>query len=141
MSAPKTETETEIDPAPGVTTAPPPRRRGSWWSLILIVGLVWGGSQAMHWWRSEQAARTLQSQARPGDILMLTTSTCPYCAKARAWMSARSVPWQECDVEHEPRCALLYEARGAPGVPLMSVKGEWNLGFDPLWLSEAITRR
>ena len=130
---------------PDSLPAPPPDipsgragLRGSWWSLILIVGAVWGGSQALSWWRNDQAGRTVQSLAKPGDILMLTTATCPYCAKAREWMSARSVPWQECDVERDQRCALLYQARGAPGVPLMNVKGQWNLGFNALWLSEAI---
>jgi glutaredoxin len=129
---------TPSDTRRDVARGPSPRLRGSLWSLAVIVALVWGGSLALNWWRNDRATRTLQSLARPGDILMLTTATCPYCAKARAWMSARSVPWQECDVERDERCARVYQAQGTPGVPLMNVKGQWRLGFDPLWVSDAI---
>ncbi len=124
------------DPAPSAQARRPSFR--SWMVLAVMVLGTWGGSQAINWWRGERATEVLQTLAQPGDILMLTTTSCPYCAKARAWMSAHKVPWVECNVETDARCALLFQAQGSPGVPLMRVKGQWRLGFDPASVSEAL---
>lgn len=103
-----------------------------------MVVVVAGGSQALHWWQAESAARTVQRFAKTGDITLYTTSTCPYCAKARRWLDDHHVPWRECKIEQDPTCQQTFAAQGAPGVPLMSVKGQWHLGFDAIWLSQAL---
>jgi hypothetical protein len=53
-------------------------------------------------------------------------------------MKSHGIPWQECDVERDAVCRQAFEAQGAPGTPLMQVKGRWGLGFDADWLSRAI---
>lgn len=120
------------------SVAPPRPSRRSWLMLAIMVSVIWGGSQAVGWWRQERAAQAVQAHARAGDIVMFTTDTCPYCERARQWLQAHSVPWQECNVERHAPCALLYQSRGSPGVPLMRVKGQWSLGFDPVWVGEAL---
>lgn len=112
--------------------------RGSWKSLIVIVAVVVGGTQAWHWWRDERSAALIQQHVQPTDITMYTTSTCPYCAKARAWFSQHAIPWRECNVDTHATCMAMYEAQGAPGVPLMHVRGRWHLGFEPAWLGQVL---
>lgn len=118
-----------------------PPRKASWRSLLVIVAVVWGSSQAWSWWRQTQATQTVQAQARAGDILMLTTTDCPYCAKARAWFKQHAVPWQECNIEQHDACRRLFDAQGAPGVPLLNVRGQWRLGFDADWMATTLAAR
>lgn len=112
--------------------------RGSWKSLAVLLVVIVGGSQAWSWWQGEQSAALVKRLAAPGSIIMYTTSSCPYCARARQWLTQHAIPWRECNVELERPCQLAYEAQGAPGVPLMQANGHWHLGFDPAWLGQAL---
>lgn len=115
-----------------------PRRPHQWWVLAGILLVFVGGSKGWSWWTQERAASTIRQFVQPGDITMYSTVSCIYCAKAREWLDSHQVPWQECDVELNAVCRQAYESQGAPGTPLMSVKGRWHLGFDPAWMSEAM---
>ncbi len=112
--------------------------RPSWWSLALTIVVVAGASQALHWWQAQSAARTVQQLAKAGDVTLYTTSTCHYCAKARQWLENHQIPWRECNIEQDRTCQQAFAAQGAPGVPLMNVKGQWHLGFDAVWLGQAL---
>jgi glutaredoxin len=61
---------------------------------------------------------------------MLSSTTCAYCAKARAWMREHDVAFTECFIETDAACASQYQAARAPGTPLMLVRGQPMLGFD-----------
>ena len=113
-------------------------RPHQWWVLAGIVLVFVGGSKGLHWWSQERAASTVRQFVKPGDITMYSTESCIYCAKARDWLDSHQVPWQECDVERDAACGQAYAAQGAPGTPLMLVKGRWHLGFDAEWLSQAM---
>lgn len=115
-----------------------PRRPQSWLSLVVIVGVVWGGHQVWSQWREHRDIHAIRATARAQDIVMFTTDDCPYCAKARTWFKANEVPWRECNIERNALCKQVFDARGAPGVPLLHVRGQWQLGFDPAWLAKAL---
>jgi glutaredoxin len=97
-----------------------------------------GVSEGLSWWSQERAADTVRQHAKAGDITMYSTTTCPYCAKARDWLNGHAIPWRECNVDQDKACLQVYDTQGAPGTPLMSVKGRWHLGFDAGWLGEAL---
>lgn len=123
---------------------PPEPTRGSlgrrgWVSLIIVLASVTALSQGWSWWRERGIVRTVKAEATAGDIEMFTTLTCPYCAQARYWLDRHAVPWQECNVDTSATCRARFEAKGAPGVPLMHVRGEWQLGFDASRLARTLS--
>lgn len=120
------------------TTPEHNRTRGSLQSLALVLLVVLGATQAWSWWQDRQAAQLVRQHAQDAAILMYTTNTCPYCARARSWLDAHEIAWQECNVDRSDACARAYAAAGSPGVPLLNVKGRWHLGFDAAWLAKAL---
>ena len=115
-----------------------PTQRRSLISLVLLV-LVVGG--AMAWWREHLAGnlgRQLAQQARPGDILMISSTTCPFCERARRWLTLHQVPFTECFIERDAACADRYQALGARGTPTMWVRGQAQLGFSPQQVNQRL---
>lgn len=106
--------------------------------LALVMLLAWGARELLTNQQASQQGQDLRAQVRADDIVMYSTETCPYCAKAREWLTAQQVPWRECNVDRDAQCRDDYQSRGAPGVPLMKVRGQWQLGFDPGWLVQTL---
>ena len=103
-------------------------------SLWGLVGLVLAVTLASQWWAHVSERRTgerLAALARPGDIQMLSSQTCPYCTVARRWMTERAVPFEECFIEQDAACQARFSALLARGTPMMVVRGQAQLGFDP----------
>lgn len=99
-------------------------------SLLAVVVLTALASWA---WRGHVAAddaATLRRQARPGDIRMLSSETCPWCTAARRWMTQEGIPFQECFIERDATCLADYQALGAAGTPTLMVRGQRVIGFD-----------
>ena len=89
-------------------------------------------------WQGEVKNLAGSAGAWLADITMFTTDTCPYCEQARQWLNHHQATWQECNIDQSQACQRLFQARGSPGVPLLHVNGLWRLGFDPVWLAEAL---
>ena len=101
-------------------------------SLVGLVAGVLVVSGAAQGWREHQArqlGRELAQLARPGDITMMSSTTCVFCKRARQFMTAQQVPFIECFIETDARCAQRYEALGARGTPTLLVRGQLQLGF------------
>ena len=99
--------------------------------LLLLVSSIFAASQ---WWAARQQSalgQQLAALARPGDIRMLSSTTCPYCKAARRWMDEHSVAYSECFIEEDAACAAAFQAARAPGTPVLLVRGKPMLGFDP----------
>ncbi|HEY4083519.1 MAG TPA: glutaredoxin family protein [Burkholderiaceae bacterium] len=110
--------------------------------LVLAV-LVLGAYGLSTWLRSHadtSDGAALRAEARPGDIVMLGSTTCTYCASARRWLDAQQVPYHECLIEREPGCLREYEARGARGTPTFVVRGQTVVGFDREQILKLISR-
>jgi glutaredoxin len=72
----------------------------------------------------------LAAAAKPGDIQLLSSETCVYCAAARAWLQEHGVAHAECFIEREAACRTVYEAAGSWATPTVVVRGEVQAGFD-----------
>ncbi len=69
----------------------------------------------------------------PPDILIYTKQWCPFCAKAKALLRAKGVPWDETDVTFDEALqAEMIERSGRRSVPQIFLGGEHVGGYDDL---------
>ena len=68
------------------------------------------------------------------DILLYTTSWCPYCRRAKTLLQEKGVQWNEIDIEVDPdnRQAMM-EASGRNTVPQIFINGTHVGGSDELF--------
>ena len=108
--------------------------------LLLLVLLVDG---AHRWWvaRNEQAlGQQVAAQTLPGDIRMISSENCTICLRARAWLTQNRVAFSECLIERDAVCQADYQALGAPGTPVLVVRGQPQLGFNAGRLRQSLSR-
>jgi glutaredoxin len=112
-------------------------------SIVALVALVLAVGALSQWWgsRSEaQLGEQVAALAKEGDIRMLSSTTCAYCGAARHWLQQHGVRFDECFIENDAVCARDFEQARAAGTPLVVVRGQPQLGFDPRRVREALTR-
>ncbi|HMC15028.1 MAG TPA: glutaredoxin family protein [Albitalea sp.] len=100
--------------------------------------MVWGGVQCLGLWQAQRLGRQVADEARSGDIVMVSSVTCPYCKEAREWFTEHKVTFSECFIETEPACAEAYNALQAPGTPVLVVRGQRQRGFDARRVAAAL---
>ena len=109
--------------------------------LIALVVVAAGAMQALGGWSRGRLGAQVAAAARPGDIQMIGSVTCVYCAQARAWFDENRVPYSECLIERDAACAARYNALMAPGTPVMFVRGKRLLGFSAQAVADALVTR
>jgi hypothetical protein len=109
--------------------------------LSVLVLVVWGVQLAWQDWIGERLAAQVAASARPGDIRMVSSSTCRFCAQARVWFTAHHVPFSECFIERDADCAAQYAALLAPGTPVLLVRGQRQVGFSAERVAAALEAR
>ncbi len=95
---------------------------------------AWLGVQ----WLAHRTADGVAVDVRPGDVQMIASVDCRFCAEARAWFRAHGVPFGECVIEHDAACADAYRALQAPGTPVLLVRGRRLVGFEPRAIADAL---
>ena len=70
-----------------------------------------------------------QSRIKKESVILYSTSWCPHCKKARAYLEKNSITYTEYDIEKDSLAKQRYEKAGGKGVPFI-VKGRESLaGF------------
>lgn len=115
--------------------------RRSLLGLIAVVVIGAGAMQGFTWWSRERLGAQVAANAKPGDIHMIASVTCVYCAAARAWFNENRVSFTECEIERDADCAAKYNALMAPGTPVMLVRGKRLLGFSAQAVADALATR
>ncbi len=101
--------------------------------LLLIMALAFGAGQ---WLRSSRPAGSdeqgeqLRALLKPGQLQMISSLHCPYCVKARLWLSEQRVPFEECFVENDADCRQRWLATGAQATPTFVLGRSAVLGLD-----------
>ena len=106
--------------------------------LVALVLAVFAAMQGLEAWSRARLGAQVAASAKPGDIFMIASVTCVYCAAARAWFEANHVPFTECLIERDERCAAHYNALMAPGTPVMVVRGKRLVGFSAQAVADAL---
>ena len=66
-------------------------------------------------------------------VQMYSMEWCPYCAKAKALLDAKSIEYDEVDVTEDEAAALeMVERTGQRGVPQFFIDDQWVGGYDSL---------
>ena len=107
-------------------------------SLLALVVVVWGASEAWRAWFADRLGRDVAALAKPGDIEMISSDTCVFCAQARSWFNANQVPFTECSIERDEACAARFRALMSPGTPVLLVRGKPQVGFSPQRVVQAL---
>jgi glutaredoxin len=105
--------------------------RRTWIALAAIVVMA---TATQSWWSSRSTDRVAAEVARlaaPGDIRMLSSTTCPICTRARNWFKAHEVAYDECFIETDAACAARFQQTRSPGTPVILVRGRPLVGFNP----------
>lgn len=74
-------------------------------------------------------ARAAEVVKAAPEIIMYSTETCSYCAKARAWFSSRNIAWDERDIETSAAAKKEWQQLGGVGTPLILINGKRFSGF------------
>ena len=109
--------------------------------LVALVLAVFAAMQGFTAWSRVRLGAQVAAVARPGDIHMIASVTCVYCAAARAWFDENRVPFTECLIERDAQCAAKYNALMAPGTPVLLVRGRRLLGFSAQAVADALATR
>ena len=67
--------------------------------------------------------------AKP-QVKMLATAWCGYCARARAYLKSRGIPFEELDVEKSAQGRQEYRELKGRGVPIILVGNQRMNGYD-----------
>jgi glutaredoxin len=97
--------------------------------LALLAAAAWTGVALIESHGRERVGREMAATAKSGDIMMLSSMTCPYCEQARAYFNEHRVAFGECFIERDAACAEAYRTLQAPGTPMLVVRGERQVGF------------
>lgn len=75
--------------------------------------------------------QTLARGVGPGEVVIYTTSECPYSAQARSWLSQYGFAYTDCNMSIDRRCEQEMQSYGGNGVPYLIVRGHYmKNGFD-----------
>ncbi|WND01370.1 glutaredoxin 3 [Temperatibacter marinus] len=73
------------------------------------------------------------------DVLIYSSSLCPYCYRAKALLNSKNVPYKEINVDMNPtaRAEMRSKASGRNTVPQIFIGGEHIGGCDDLYSLES----
>ncbi len=112
--------------------------RNPWLQLCLLLTGVTLALQAWQGGREEAVAERIAAAAAPGELRMLSSTTCGICTQARRWFTEHGVAFSECFIERDAACRAEFEGLRAPGTPVILVRGRPQLGFSPARIDEAL---
>lgn len=66
------------------------------------------------------------------DVILYTTSWCPYCKKAKEFFRSKNIDFTEYDIEKDPEAARRKKSLDpGGGVPFAIVNGQFIKGYSP----------
>ena len=95
---------------------------------------------AMEQLRKFRALRPTAAAPSTG-IVLYSASWCGYCAKAKAYLAAKGVSYQEIDIDTPDGLASFAQAGGGKGVPLLLSGSQRIQGFSPAAYDQLFANR
>jgi glutaredoxin 3 len=74
-------------------------------------------------------------------VFVYTTSTCPWCRRAKDYLADRYVSFKEINVVRDKEAAAeMVQETGQSAVPVMKIGETWIVGFHPPTIEGALRR-
>lgn len=112
--------------------------------IVVLIAIVLGAGAVSQWWagrHDEQLGHRMAMLAAPGDIRLLSSTTCAHCAAPRQWLQQHGVPFGQCFIETDAECAAQYKAARVSGTPVLLVAGQAQLGFNAQRVHDALSAK
>lgn len=106
--------------------------------LLIVLLLLGGGHYAWNYYMaptptsaplapevtqfSQTRITEIAHSVRSGEVTLYTTSSCPYCAQAKSWLSANGFTYQECNMTVSRSCEREFLAFGGTGTPFIVIR-------------------
>ena len=72
-------------------------------------------------------------------VIVYSTPTCPYCHKAKDFLTQKKIEFDDIDVSINQEAAKeMIEKSGQMGVPVFDINGKIIVGFDQQAIEEAL---
>ena len=73
-------------------------------------------------------------------VIVYSTSTCPYCIKAKAFLKDNNINFEDIDVStNQEKAKEMIDKSGQMGVPTIDIEGEIIIGFDKDSIKKALS--
>lgn len=108
-------------------------RRSEAITLLVVMALTLAAGQWLRGSRpagSDAQGEQLRAVIKPGELQMISSTSCAYCSKARLWLTEQKVPFDECFVETDSACRQRWLATGAQATPTFVLGRGVVLGLD-----------
>jgi glutaredoxin len=108
----------------------------AWCKLLLLAVVLWGAWAGWQSWQggalsgggtvnqssAAQKISALAAKVSAGDVVMYSTSVCPYCAQAKGWLNQNSFAFTECNMTNSSSCEQEFKSLGGDGTPFLVVR-------------------
>lgn len=72
-------------------------------------------------------------------VTVYSTPTCPYCIRAKQFLKANNIDFEDIDVaSDEEKAQEMIDKSGQMGVPVIDIDGEIMVGYDQEKISQAL---
>ena len=71
---------------------------------------------------SPDQLQTLAASIKAEEVVMYSTTECPYCREAKGWLAQNGFAFTECNMSVERRCEAEFKAYGGNGTPFLVIR-------------------
>lgn len=118
-----------------------------WGKLLLLAAVLWGVWAGWNSWQGRggamgrvdsghllqgtaaQKMSVLAAKVSAGDVVMYSTSVCPYCAQAKGWLSQYGFAFTECNMTTTASCESEFKSLGGDGTPFLVVRNDGKVSY------------
>jgi len=74
-------------------------------------------------------------------VVVYSTPSCPWCHRAKEYLSQKGIPYVDCDVAQDrDKAKEMIEKSKQMGVPVITVDGEVVIGFNQALLDKLLAK-
>ncbi|MFH1520910.1 MAG: glutaredoxin domain-containing protein [Candidatus Micrarchaeota archaeon] len=76
------------------------------------------------------------------EVIVYSTQTCPYCVRAKEYLTAKGIKYKDYDVSIDRQKAKeMVDASGQMGVPVLQINGRIIVGFNVPLINDALSKK